>query len=196
MAVWAAFPVTLFAMILILALGIKQGLSVFVIALCVVGWGEIAQFVRGQVAGLKPQPYIEATRATGARTGWVLTRHVLPHLWTPLLALAVLEMGSVLMLLAELGFLNIFLGGGFKAEIGEVGAMAPVVYYFSDVPEWGALLANIRNWWQSSPWLAWYPGVAFFLAILTFNLWGEGLRRFLDESRINLPPPPPPIGGG
>ena len=185
-AVWAAFPVTLFTMILILALGIKQGMSVFVIALCAVGWGEIAQFVRGQVASLKPQPYIEATQSLGARTGWVLTRHVLPHLWTPLLVLAVLELGSVLMLLAELGFLNIFLGGGFKAEIGEVGEMAPVIYYFSDVPEWGALLANIRNWWRSYPWLAWYPGVAFFLAILTFNLWGEGLRRFLEDSRVNL----------
>jgi len=185
-AVWAAFPVTLFAMILILALGIQQGVTVFVIALCVVGWGEIAQFVRGQVIGLKPQPYIEAAQALGARASWVLTRHVLPHLWAPLLVLAALEMSSVLMLLAELGFLNVFLGGGFKAEIGEVGKMVPVIYYFSDVPEWGALLANIRNWWRSYPWLAWYPGLAFFLAILAFNLCGEGLRRLLEDSRINI----------
>jgi len=185
-AVWAAFPVTLFAMILILALGIKQGLGVFVIALCVVGWGEIAQFVRGQVASLKPQPFIEAAHALGARARWILVRHVLPHLWASLLVLAVLELGSVLMLLAELGFLNIFLGGGFKAEIGEVGKMVPVIYYFSDVPEWGALLANIRNWWRSYPWLAWYPGLAFFTAILAFNLWGEGLRRLLEDSRVNV----------
>lgn len=53
-AVWAAFPVTLFAMILILALGIQQGMSVFVVTLCIVGWGEVAQFVRGQVISLKP----------------------------------------------------------------------------------------------------------------------------------------------
>ena len=185
-AVWAAFPVTLFAMILILALGIQQGISVFVIALCVVGWGEIAQFVRAQVVLLKPQPYIEGARMVGARSGWVLLRHILPHLWPLLLVMAALEMASVLMLLAELGFLNIFLGGGFKAQIGEVGRMVPVIYYFSDVPEWGALLSNIRNWWRSYPWLAWYPGMAFFLAILAFNLLGEGLRRFLDESRVNI----------
>jgi peptide/nickel transport system permease protein len=179
--VWAAFPVTLFAMILILALGIQQGKSVFVVALCVVGWGEIAQFVRGQVIGIKPQVYIEAARAVGARSDQILTRHVLPHLLSPLLVLAVLEMGGALMLLAELGFLNIFLGGGFKVElIGEQ------VFHFSDVPEWGALLANIRNWWRSYPWMAWYPGVAFFLAILAFNVWGEGLRRFLEQARINL----------
>ncbi len=185
-AVWAAFPITLFAMILILALGIKQGMNVFVAALCVVGWGEVAQFMRGQVLSLKPRLYIEAARSVGARTGWILMRHILPHLWGPLVVLAVLEMGSVLMLLAELGFLNVFLGGGFKAEIGEVGKMVPVIYYFSDVPEWGALLANIRQWWRSYPWLAWYPGVAFFLAILAFNLWGEGLRRFLEDSRVNI----------
>jgi len=184
--VWAAFPVTLFAMILILALGIQQGMSVFVVTLCIVGWGEIAQFVRGQVMGLKPQLYIEAARAIGARSTRIVGRHVLPHLWAPLLVLAVLEMGSILMLLAELGFLNIFLGGGFKAEIGEVGMMQPLIYYFSDTPEWGALLANIRNWWRSYPWLAWYPGVAFFLAILAFNLWGEGLRRFLEDTRLNI----------
>ena len=184
--VWAAFPLTLFAMIVIQALGIQQGMWVFVVALCVVGWGEVAQFVRGQVLGIKPQLYIEAARAVGARSVQILTRHVLPNLLTALLVLAVLEMGGVLMLLAELGFLNTFLGGGFRVEIAETGAMVPVIAYFSDVPEWGALLANIRDWWRSYPWMAWYPGVAFFLAIVAFNVWGEGLRRFLAEGRINI----------
>ena len=185
-AVWAAFPVTLFALILILALGIQQGMSVFIIGVSVVGWGEIAQFVRGQVIGLKPQPYIEAARATGARTVHLLSRHVLSLLLPSLLILSILEMGGVLMLLAELGFLNIFMGGGFRAAIGETGQMQPVVYFFSDVPEWGALLANVRNWWRSYPWMGWYPGLAFFLSILTFNLWGQGLRRFLDDTRANV----------
>ncbi len=179
--VWAAFPVTLFAMILIQALGIQQGMWVFVLALCLVGWGEVAQFVRGQVIGVKPQLYIEAARAVGARAGQILMRHVLPNLLPSLLVLAVLEMGGVLMLLAELGFLNIFLGGGFKVEL-----IGDVIAHFSDVPEWGALLANIRAWWRSYPWMAWYPGVAFFLAIVAFNVCGEGLRRLLMESRINI----------
>jgi len=184
--VWAAFPVTLFAMILIQAIGIQQGLWVFVVALCVVGWGEVAQFIRGQVIGIKPALYIEAARSLGARSTQILLRHVLPHLVAPMFVLGALEMGGILMLLAELGFLNIFLGGGFKVAIAEVGMMVPVIAYFSDVPEWGALLANIRDWWRSYNWLAWYPGLAFFLAIVAFNLWGEGLRRFLTESRISL----------
>ena len=160
-AVWAAFPVTLFAMIVIQGLGIQEGMAVFVIALCIVGWGEIAQFVRAQVIALKPQLYVEAARTVGARAGRILTQHVLPQLGPALLVMAVLEMGSVLMLLAELGFLNIFLGGGFRAAIAEGANMVPIIYYFSDVPEWAAMLANIRNWWRSYPWMAWYPGLGF-----------------------------------
>ncbi len=185
-AIWAAFPITLFAMILILGIGIQKGMSVFIIALCVVGWGEIAQYVRGQVLGQKPQLYIEAARSTGARPMRILFKHILPHLLPSVIVMSALEMGGILMLLAELGFLNIFLGGGYKVEIGQTGQMRPVIYYFSDIPEWGAMLANIRNWWRSYPWMAWYPGALFFFSILAFNLWGEGMRRFLEETRLNL----------
>ena len=183
-SIWAAIPVTIFTMLLVLALGIEQGISIFVIALSVVGWGEIAQYVRGQVIQEKPKLYIEASRSVGSRPGQILRNHILPHLVPSIFVLAVMEMGSVLMLLAELGFLNIFLGGGFKVQLGEFATS--FTYYFSDVPEWGALLANIRLWWRSYPWLATYPGIFFFLSILTFNLWGEGLRRFIAESKINL----------
>ncbi len=178
--VWAAFPVTIFAMLLILGLGIQQGMKVFIIAFCVVGWGEIAQYVRGQVIAEKPKLHIEAAHAVGARSGRILNIHILPHLLPSIVVLAVLEMGSVLMLLAELGFLNIFLGGGFRVE------STAGIYYYSDIPEWGALLSNIRNWWRSFGWMAWYPGLFFFLSIFSLNILGEGLRRFLEASRISL----------
>ena len=184
--VWAAFPVTLFAMILIQGLGIQQGMWVFVVALSVVGWGEVAQIVRSQVISIKLQPYIESARSVGARSDQILQRHVLPNLVNSLIVMAALEMGGVMMLLAELGFLNIFLGGGFRAMIGEVGNMQPLIVYFSDVPEWAALIANVRSWWRSYPWMALYPGLAFFISIMAFNVLGEGLRRFLDESQLNL----------
>ena len=184
--VWAAFPVTLFAMIVILALGIQQGMGVFIVALCIVGWGEIAQFVRAQVIRLKAEPFMEGAEVVGASQFRQLTRHALPNLADSLIVLTVLEMGAVMLLLAELGFLNIFVGGGYQAMIGEGGRMQPVIVHVSDVPEWSALLANIRDWWRSYPWMGWYPGGLFFLAILTFNLWGEGLRRFLAASRISL----------
>jgi glutathione transport system permease protein len=184
--VWAAFPVTLFAMILIQGIGIQQGMWVFIVAFCVVGWAEIAQFVRRQTIGLKPQLFIEAARSVGVPPTRLITQHVTPQLLGALIVLGILEMGAVLMLLAELGFLNVFLGGGYKVMIAETGSAQPLISYFSDVPEWGAMLANIRDWWRSYPWMAWYPGIAFFVAILTLNLWGEGLRRFLADSRINV----------
>lgn len=184
--VWAAFPSTLFAMILIQAIGIQKGMPVFILAICVIGWGEVAQFVRAQVMRIRPQLFIEAARSTGARPLYLLTRHVAANMLDSFLVLAVLEMGGVMMLLAELGFLNVFLGGGFKVAYAEKERMVPLIAYFSDIPEWGALLANIRDWWRSYPWMAWYPGLAFFLAIIAFNVFGEGLRRFLAESRLNL----------
>jgi len=183
--VWAAFPVTLFAMLLIQGLGIQQGMWVFIVAISVVGWGEVAQIVRGQVINIKPQPYIESARSVGARSIQILGRHVLPNLMNSLIVLAVLETGGILMLLAELGYLNIFLGGGFQAIIADTGRSS-VAVYFSDVPEWAALIANVRDWWRSYPWMALYPGASFFLSIIAFNILGEGLRRFLDESQANL----------
>jgi peptide/nickel transport system permease protein len=184
--IWAAFPATLFAMIVIQALGIQQGMWVFVVALSIVGWGEIAQFVRGQVIALKPQPFIESARSVGAGDGAILRRHVLPNLANSLTVIAALEMGGVLMLLAELGFLNIFMGGGFRSMIAEAGNMTPIVAFYSDVPEWSALIANVREYWRSYPWMALYPGMAFVLAILAFNVFGEGLRRFLDDGAISI----------
>ena len=184
--VWAAFPVTLFAMILIQALGIQQGMWVFVVAVCIVGWGEIAQFVRGRVIALKPQAYIESARSVGLRSDQIMIRHIMPNLMNGLITLAALEMGGVLMLLAELGYLNIFLGGGFQASIGEAGRMQAIVVTYSDVPEWASMIANIRAWWRSYPWMVTTPGIAFFVSILAFNLTGDGLRRFLDDSHVNL----------
>jgi peptide/nickel transport system permease protein len=184
--VWAAFPITLFAMIIIQALGIQQGMWVFVVALSVVGWGEVAQFVRAQVIALKPQLFIDAARSVGSRTVQILGRHVFPNLVNSLIVLAVLEMGGILMLLAELGYLNIFLGGGFRAMLGEAGRMVPIIATYSDVPEWSAMIANVRQHWRSYPWMAIYPGLAVFLSIISFNLFGEGLRRFLDDTHANL----------
>lgn len=184
MGVWAAFPATLFAMIVIQALGIQQGMWVFVVTIAFVGWGEVAQIVRAHVVTLKPLAFIESARAIGARTDQMLSRHVLPNLANTLTVLATLEMGGILMLLAELGFLNIFMGGGFRAVIGEAGGMVPIVATYSDVPEWSALIANVRDYWRTYAWMALYPGMAIFTSILAFNLFGEGLRRFLEENSI------------
>jgi hypothetical protein len=99
-----------------------------------------------------------------------------------LIVLAALEMGAVLMLLAELGFIDIFIGGGTFAEL-DIGA-AP--YHYSDVPEWGAMLSNVRLGARSWPWTAIYPSLAFALSILAFNMFGEGLRRMIDRVGVGF----------
>ncbi|MBN1934562.1 MAG: ABC transporter permease subunit [Anaerolineae bacterium] len=175
----AAFPTLLLAMILILGLGIRKGVSSFVIALCFVGWGEIMQFVRGQVAAIRVQPYIESAVAMGARTFRIVFRHILPHLFAALTSIVALEMGAVLSLLGELGFLSIFIGGGI------VNSPSPGrLLLYSDVPEWGALLSDLRYQARSYPWTALYPMLAFFVAILSFNLFGEGIRRLLERGEL------------
>ena len=95
--VTAAFPALILAMLTITALGIRNGPWVFVIGLSIVGWGEIMQFVRGQVTTIRPQPYIESAQATGLRQPQIIVRHVLPNLLAALLSIAALEMGAVLL---------------------------------------------------------------------------------------------------
>lgn len=174
--VLAAFPTLLLAMILILALGIREGFRPFLLGLSVIGWGEIMQFVRGEVMALRPQPFIESAVAVGASTRRIITYHIFPNLLASLISLAALEMGATLMILGELGFIGIFIGGGAFAEL-DVGR---TLYHYSDVPEWGSLLSNVRSYARAYPWTALYPALAFFIAIVAFNLLGEGLRRLIN----------------
>jgi hypothetical protein len=174
----SAFPTLLLAMILILAFGIRQGMPPFIIALCFVGWGEIMQFVRGQVISIRPRPYIESAVAVGARTPRIIGRHILPHLFSALISIIALEMGAVLMLLGELGFIGIFIGGGTRL------AHDAATILYSDLPEWGALLSNMRTFARSYPWTALVPTMAFFIAILSFNLFSEGFRRSIEKGHI------------
>lgn len=178
----AAYPALVLAMVVILALGIRQGMRPFIIALCLVGWGEVMQFVRGEVMAIRLKPYIESAVAVGVRTSRMLLTHVLPLLLAALISLAALEMGAVLMLLGELGFVGIFIGGGAFAEL-QVGS---ALYHYSDVPEWASLLSSIRLYARSYPWMALYPAAAFFIAILGFNLFSEGLRRMVERVGVGF----------
>lgn len=174
-----AFPNLLLAMILILALGIRQGMPTFLIALGFVGWGEIMQYVRGNVAALRNELFVESAVASGATTPRIINSHIMPNLFGALVSLVALEGGAVLMLLGELGFLSIFLGGGTMIELPGVPATL-----FSDVPEWGALLSNIRLQARTYPWTGFYTMMAFFVAIFAFNLFGEGVRRAAESGHL------------
>ena len=178
----AAFPTLILAMILVLAFGIRKGVEPFVIALSFVGWGEIMQYVRSEVMLIRPKLFIESAVALGARSPRIVWRHVLPNLIPSLVSIIVLEMGAVLMLLGELGFIGIFIGGGAFADLDIAGAP----FHYSDVPEWGAMLSNVRTYARSYPWKAIYPAGAFFIAIMGFNLLGEGIRRLIERVGVEV----------
>ena len=177
----AAFPALLLAMVLIYAFGIRQGLWVFALALCLIGWGEAAQFVRGKVMHIREQDYIEGALATGLGDLQLLSRHVLPNLVPSLVVLTFLEMGGVLMLLGELGFVGVFIGGGTRT----ISAQDAMIAYF-DVPEWGVMLSNTWRSFRSYPWMTFYPALAFTLTIVGFNLFGEGLRRLTERLTLSM----------
>ena len=178
----AAFPTLLLAMILVLAFGIRRGVQPFVIALGFVGWGEIMQYVRSEVMLIRPKLFIESAIALGARSPRIVWRHVLPNLIPSLVSIIVLEMGAVLMLLGELGFIGIFIGGGAFADLDVAGPP----FHYSDVPEWGAMLSNVRTYARTYSWMAVYPAGAFFVAIMGFNLLGEGIRRLIERVGVEV----------
>lgn len=178
----SAFPALLLAMILILALGIREGILPFVIALCFVGWGELMQYVRGEVITMRSNTYVESAVSIGQRTYGIIKTHVVPNLTPAMISIIALEMGAVLILLGELGYIGVFIGGGAFMELDIGGAP----YHYSDVPEWGALLSNVRLYALSYPWAALYPAMAFFIAIMSFNFFGEGVRKLVLEEGVIL----------
>ena len=176
----ASLPLLLAAVILILALDIRRGLPVFIIALCAIGWGEIAQYVRAEFIRIKQEPFLDSGRAIGLSPLGLAVRHVLPNVLPTLIVITLLEMGAVLMILGELGFVGIYIGGGISRQVDDYTRQQ----YFS-VPEWGAMMAGSRAWARSRPWMILFPAIAFFLSVTGFNLLGEGLRRLIDRGVFN-----------
>lgn len=178
----ASIPMLLSSMILIYALGIRNGVIVFVAALAIVGWTETAQYVRGEILVLRNMPYVEGARAVGLSDPQIVVRHILPNVLPQLLILAFLEMGAVLILVAELGFLDVYIGGG---SLFSMDPTFGATVRLADVPEWGALVARGAPSLRANAHLVMGPALAFFVAIVGMNALGEGLRRLLQHTQVN-----------
>lgn len=178
-----AIPLLLSGMVLILVLGVENGPFVFIIALAAVGWTEIAQYVRGELLVIRRMPYIEAAEAAGLSEVQTMVRHALPNILPQLLVVGALEMGAVLLLLAELAFIGIFVGGGSRFTLDPIFGSGPV--QLMEIPEWGVLVAQGVSSIRSNPHLIIAPALAFFVSILGLNLFGEGLRQLLDRTAVN-----------
>ncbi|CAN5451303.1 ABC transporter permease [soil metagenome] len=153
-----AFPGLLLALAVAGTLG--PGIENVMIGLVSVWWASYARIVRGMVLALRERPFIEAARALGFRDARIIARHVLPNVLPPVIVLATLEMGELILAIAALNFLGL-------------GAQPPT-------PEWGAMINDGRPFLLSAPQLMIYPGVAISVAVIAFNLLGDGLRDVLD----------------
>jgi peptide/nickel transport system permease protein len=156
--IFFAFPSLILAMAVAAALG--PNLNNTIIAVAAVTWPAYARLVRAQALALREREFVEAARAlgsSGARTAW---RHLLPNTLTPVLVQASFDVGQAILTASGLSFI------GF-------GAQPPT-------PEWGAMVAETRNFIGPAPWASSAPAVAILLSVLAFNLLGDGLRDALD----------------
>lgn len=156
--VFFAFPPILLPMIVVVVL--SPGLVNTVIALAVVWWPAYARLMRGQVLAGKELGYVEAARLLGATPFRILRRHIVPNVSAPLVVMATMDLGFVILSSAGLGFLGL-------------GAQAPI-------PEWGAMTSAGLPFLLSAWWYAIFPGLAIAVSVLAFNLLGDELQGRLD----------------
>jgi peptide/nickel transport system permease protein len=182
---FGAFPTVLFAMLWIFAFDIRSGISAFAIALAITGWWGFGRATRSAVVALRGRPFLEAARSLGLSEFAVFARHVLPNLLPMLAVAAALEASAILLVLGELGFLGIVVGGGQNVT-SDVTARGGGSEFIFATTEWGAILAQGRFEIFNAAWIALVPAAAFASAVLGFNLMGHGLRTFFERAPVAL----------
>lgn len=153
-----AFPNLILALAIVGALG--PGIHNVIIGLVAVWWVDYARIMRSIVLSLREAGYVEAALGLGASNLRIIGRHLIPNSVPPVIVLATLEMGTLLLALAGLNFLGL-------------GAQPPT-------PEWGVMINDGRPHLTSAPHLMIFPGLAITLVVMGFNLIGDGLRDALD----------------
>jgi len=174
-------PIIIVGVVVIYILGFRFEAWVFIIALTLTGWATSAKVMSERARLLRGEPFIEAARSIGAREGRLLSRHALPQVWTLLLVVWTFEMGSILLQLAELGFLGFFIGGGALRLIPDPKSGGFFYELVSGVPELGQMLSAGWQNFLNAPRIALLAGTAFFFSIFSFMMLGEGLKRYFVE---------------
>lgn len=168
MDIFLAFPLLVFALALVGVIpesafglsGDSLRIAVIVFIIGFFNWPYIGRIVRGQTLSLREREFIDASRSLGARASYILRKDLLPNLIAPILVYATLLIPSNILFEAALSYLG-------------VGVQAPRA-------TWGGMLADAAKWYQIDPWFMLPPGLAIFVTVLAFNLFGDGLRDALD----------------
>ena len=156
--IFLAFPQLILALAFVAAL--KPGVTSTVLAIALTAWPPYARLARAETLGYRRTDFVAAIRLTGASPGRVVLRHIVPLCLQSLVVRVTLDMSTIILTAAGLGFLGL-------------GAQPPS-------PEWGAMIATARRFILEQWWVPVAPGVAIFAASLAFNLLGDGLRDVLD----------------
>ena len=156
-----AFPGLIFAIAVVGMLG--PGLFNTVVALSVVWWAKYARMARSLVISLQQKEFVTTAAFSGARKIQIIGRTILPNMLSPLIVMAMMDVGGMMLSISGLSFLGL-------------GAQPPD-------PEWGAMLNEGRRYLQTAPWLLIYPGLAIFSTVIIFNLLGDSLRDVLDPKK-------------
>jgi peptide/nickel transport system permease protein len=137
------------------------------LALSLVWWPGYCRLMRGQVMAIREEDYVTASKAMGAKPGWIILRHILPNTLTQILVKVSLDVGFVILSAAALGFIGL-------------GAQPPF-------PEWGAMVSEAKRSFPLYWWSFIFPGSAIFLTVLAFNLLGDGIANLAGARESRLP---------
>jgi peptide/nickel transport system permease protein len=141
--------------------------GIFVLIVAVIGgfrWMPVARLVRAQFFSLREKEFVEAARALGASTPRQVIHHILPNALGPVIVAGTIEVAAAIIAESTLSFLGL----GFPP----------------DIPTWGRLLYDAKDHLDIAPHWALFPGAAIFLAVLTINFIGDGLRDALDPRKV------------
>ena len=155
-----AFPALLLAICLAAVFQPSLWIVAFVIAM--VNWVQTARVIYTETSALAARDYIAAQRTLGASTPRILFRHILPHLVPMIIVWGTLGISTTVLLEATLSYLG-------------VGVQPPT-------PSWGNIIFENQTYFQTAPWLVFFPGAAIVVLALAFNLVGDGLRDVLDPT--------------
>lgn len=158
MDIFLAFPYLLLAVAIVGALG--PGLVNTMIAIGIWTMPTYARLVRGSVLAVKEKDFVEAARAMGGGVLRLIGVHILPNCLSPLIVHSTLNLARAILMEAALSFLGL-------------GVQPPT-------PSWGSMISGGRAYLRVAPHLVTFPGLAIMLAVLGFNLLGDGLRDALD----------------
>ncbi|MCL5108970.1 MAG: ABC transporter permease [Chloroflexi bacterium] len=153
-----SFPGILLALSLVATLGV--GIENVVLSVGISSMPNFIRLTRASTLSIREMAYVEAARCLGASNPRIIFVHVLRNALAPVIVQATLSLGSAILLAAGLGFLGL-------------GVQPPT-------PEWGTMLGEGKDYIFASPNMITFPGLAVFLAVLAFNLLGDGLRDALD----------------